>query len=233
MDNAVLNRIEHLSEEYYADLFEYYLKYNAYDELPFFDNILREIPCKQGIADFICYKDTNFLKKHFNQIKKLNNILGKTFTPVISTLLKQDKQDINDLSIHTGYTEQRLLRIIKILLEEHIIKVNKLKQYSLYASWKDFDVELWAFELKLKNWKRALYQATQYQSFTNNVFTVFPMDKEKLLLSNIEYFKNLNVGCIVLDDYEMNIKILYTPKKYETCYNSPYLYTLTESIANL
>lgn len=232
MDNVKNINTLKLSEEYYADLFEYYLKYKAYDGLPVFDSILREIPCKQGIADFICYKETTFFKKHAEQIYKLNQMIGKIFIPVVSALLICDKQDISFLSLNTGYDYKRLKKIIEILKGEKIIKENTLKQYSLYANWKKFDVELWAFELKLKNWKRALYQATQYQSFTDKVFTVFPSDKKELLLKNLDIFKKLKVGCILQDNNDMKIEILYQPKKETSIptYNSPYLFTLTETI---
>lgn len=222
-----------LSEMYHADMFEFGLKYNAYTKiLPNFDNILREIPCKEGIADFICYKDTPFLRKYKDIILEINNLIGKGFIPIISVLLRCEKQTIEELSTNTGYDIKRLKKILLVLQEYKIIKTNKAIQYSLYAKWKNFDVDLWAFELKLKNWKRALYQASQYKAFSNSVFTVFPEYKRNLLEKNIRYFKNLNIGCILQNSDTNELSVLYYPLKEEVLLGTQYLYALTETIVN-
>ena len=102
----------------------------------------------------------------------------------------------------------------------------------MYANWKNFDVDLWAFELKLKNWKRALYQATQYKAFSNSVFTVFPYYKKALLEKNMHYFKNLNIGCLLLDSDTNELFVLNYPQKEQLIRGSQYLYALNETILN-
>lgn len=226
-----LNIQKEYSEMYHADMFEMGLKYKVYtDILPFFENVLREIPCKEGIADFICYKQTGFLTKNSGIICEINDLVGKSFIPIISVLMRNEKQTIENISLLSGYNTARIKKIIKVLSDFSIVKENKFNQYSLYANWKSFDVDLWAFELKLKNWKRALYQATQYKSFSSNVFTVFPNYKKDLLEKNIHYFKNLNIGCILMNTDTNEISILNYPKKEELIRGSQYLYALTETI---
>ena len=228
-----LNLQKEYSEMYHADMFEMGLKYKVYtDILPYFENVLREIPCKEGIADFICYKQTNFLRKNSSIICEINKLVGKSFIPVISVLMRNDKQTIENISLLSGYNTKRLRKIIDILSDFNVLKENKLHQYSLYANWKNFDVDLWAFELKLKNWKRALYQATQYKAFSNNVFTIFPSYKKNLLEKNIHYFKNLNIGCILMNSDTNELMVLNYPKKEELVIGSQYLYALTETIIN-
>lgn len=232
-DIILLKQQKELSEMYHADMFEFGLKYGAYTKiLPDFDNILREIPCKEGIADFICYKNTPFLKKYKNIILEINNLIGKGFIPIISVLLKYQKQTLDEFETNTGYDRKRLRKILLVLQKYKVIKTNKALQYSLYAKWKNFDVDLWAFELKLKNWKRALYQATQYKVFSNYVFTVFPEYKRNLLEKNIKYFKNLNIGCLLQDSDTNELSVLYYPIKEEVLFGTQYLYALTETIVN-
>ena len=157
-------------------------------------------------------------------------MLGRSFIPILASLLNNNNQDIASLSTSTGYDERRINKIIKVLKVEKIIKQNISNQYSLYAKWRKFDVELWAFELKLKNWKRAIYQAAQYQTFTDKVFTVFPSNKKELLLKNIDSFKKLGIGCI-LQDYQNNtIEIIHHPSRKDFKHNSQYLFALTETI---
>lgn len=229
----ILKKQKELSELYHADMFEMGLKYKEYTNiLPYFENVLREIPCKEGIADFICYKNTSFLNKNANIIYQLSNSIGKSFIPVVAALLKNNKQNLKNLSESTGYDFNRLKKILNVLLEHSVIKCNKNGQYSLYAKWNNFDVDLWAFELKLKNWKRALYQATQYKTFSNNVFTVFPAYKKHLLETNIGYFKKLNIGCLLQNSDTNELQILYYPQKESIIKGSQYLYALTETIIN-
>ena len=107
-----LNLQKEYSEMYHADMFEVGLKYKVYtDILPYFENVLREIPCKEGIADFICYKQTNFLRKNSGVICEINKLVGKSFIPIISVLMRNDKQTIEDLSTHTGYDYRRLKKL--------------------------------------------------------------------------------------------------------------------------
>lgn len=57
-------------------------------------------------------------------------------------------------------------------------------------------VEICSFELKLKNWQRALYQATRYRSFSHRVFVVMPEDGAVPAFENRSSFIKANVGLI-------------------------------------
>jgi len=53
-----------------------------------------------------------------------------------------------------------------------------------------------AFEFKLKNWRRAVFQATRYRTFSHRVFVVMPLDSIGPALKNLETFTALNIGLI-------------------------------------
>lgn len=72
---------------------------------------------------------------------------------------------------------------------------------------------IWAFELKLSNWKRALFQALQYKAFANYVAVVLPHEKEKVLQQNLSTFISLNVGVLLFDPKAKKAKWLRRPKK--------------------
>ncbi len=57
-------------------------------------------------------------------------------------------------------------------------------------------VEICSFELKLKNWQRALYQATRYRSFSHRVFVVMPEAGAETAFRNKASFEKANVGLI-------------------------------------
>ena len=70
-----------------------------------------------------------------------------------------------------------------------------------------------SFELKIDNWKRALFQAIRYKTFSDYSYIVMPIEKRNILEKNIEIFIANNVG-IALYDEKLNImRIMYRAKK--------------------
>ena len=67
----------------------------------------------------------------------------------------------------------------------------------------------------MKNWKRAIFQALQYKAFSNYVFTVFPKQKEVLIIKNIDSFKRFGVGVIIFDHENKQIFLVNEPSKNE------------------
>jgi hypothetical protein len=61
------------------------------------------------------------------------------------------------------------------------------------------NLELWAYELKLRDWKRALYQALRYRKFASRVCVVMPPNAKHLLQQNSGLFRRLGVGALVFD----------------------------------
>ncbi len=86
--------------------------------------------------------------------------------------------------------------------------------------------DIWAFELKLSNWKRAIFQALQYKAFANYSVIVFPIEKEKLLLNNLETFRNLNIGVLLFDIKNQKSQWLVHPKKEKPISKSQTIYLL-------
>lgn len=58
----------------------------------------------------------------------------------------------------------------------------------------------YAYEAKLSNWNRALFQAFRYKAFVNRSFVVLDHDKVKPALMNLENFQNANVGLLSIDN---------------------------------
>lgn len=58
--------------------------------------------------------------------------------------------------------------------------------------------EVWAFEVKVANWRRALFQALQYQAFAHRVSVVMPHEFAHRALAHRDLFRTLGVGLLVL-----------------------------------
>lgn len=56
-----------------------------------------------------------------------------------------------------------------------------------------------AFELKLKNWKRALMQAYRYSAFSHYSYVVLDYAHAQSALTHIDMFQRSNIGLATLD----------------------------------
>ena len=74
----------------------------------------------------------------------------------------------------------------------------------------------YAFEAKLTNWRRALFQAFRYKAFVNKSYVILDSDFVNPALSQLDRFHRSNVGLLCVDDRE-NVHCHYDPY-----YESPY-----------
>lgn len=70
-----------------------------------------------------------------------------------------------------------------------------------------------AFEMKLKDWKRAVSQAYRYTYFADRAIVVIPPKQARGAKANLEVLKKLGLGVWVFDKDSMKIHKLITPHK--------------------
>jgi hypothetical protein len=71
---------------------------------------------------------------------------------------------------------------------------------------------LTAFELKLRNWKRALHQAYRYSYFADKSVVVLPPDAVAHAAENIELFRKLEIGLWTFNPDTSRIYAVHEPK---------------------
>lgn len=71
--------------------------------------------------------------------------------------------------------------------------------------------QLLAFEMKLRDWRKALQQAYKYSYFADQAFVVIPMDTAKQALSSLKLFQILEIGLWTFDTETNSITKIYTP----------------------
>lgn len=101
--------------------------------------------------------------------------------------------------------------------------------FVFYAKQKQ-EVSIIAFELKLKNWKKAAKQAFRYKSFSNISYVVLSSKNANAALNNIELFKKYNIG-LAKFDINSYFEILYKPELGEP-YSDNLNQKLIESISS-
>lgn len=197
-----------ISEQEMASAFDLTLKVNQIKGIPDFKLLYREVICQQGIADFVGLTSDDFIKHYtFERIRSIES------SSLVLSLLKQKAgRSKKYLKYKTELSDSTLNRTLKELSASNYIFEEK-GHYFIAAQDDAHKNNIWAFELKLSNWKRALFQALQYKAFANYSIVVFPFEKEKVLRENLQAFAEFNIGVLLYDAKTGHSKWLKHPRK--------------------
>ncbi len=88
------------------------------------------------------------------------------------------------------------------------------------------DLESFAFELKLKNWRRALMQAYRYKAYIQFSYVILDHKHIKPAIQNIKLFEKSNIGLLSIDESEQ-IFTHFQPKS-----DTPYCNSLVKKFEN-
>lgn len=197
-----------LTELMMSNSFNFAIKDSKVKGIPTFDLVYKEVVCQQGIADFIGVTSSAFLKN--NNFGELSSI--ESDSKVLSLLKPKAGRSKKYILKQTGLAEATLNRVLKeLVLKNYAVQNNNLYYLSNPSAFEKMTI--WAFELKLSNWKRAIFQALQYKAFANYSIVVFPFEKEKVLMEHIDSFTELNIGLLLFDTETCKTKWLTRPKK--------------------
>ena len=187
------------------DSFERVLKASLIKELPAFERLFREL---QGSADVVCCAHEKLIGAYvFSKLSSLEH------GSLVLSILKYNSGRTKDyIKERTGITDTALNRTLRELKANDFL-VKKKNLYFLSKSFVQESDNIWAFDLKAPNWKRALQQATLYKAFANYVVAVRPSDEEEALQEKLELFAELNVGLLLFDPQSLEYKWLRRPLK--------------------
>jgi hypothetical protein len=103
-----------------------------------------------------------------------------------------------------------------------------IPDFVLYAK-QGASVFIISFELKLKNWKRAVRQAFRYKSFSNTCYVVMERKGAMSAINNIDVFRKFNIGLAVFD-VSTGFEIVFQPP-LDDPYSSKLNQKLVQSVA--
>ncbi len=209
------------SEFEMADVFKYALENSLIKGIPSFEILSSEAMCQQGIADFVGITSAEMVKKYTN----ISITSSESSSVILSILKYKSGRSREYLQKKTNLSDASFYRATKELIDVGLI-IQSGNLYYLSGQSKSEVGDIWAFELKLSNWKRAIFQALQYKAFANYSVIVFPIEKEKLLLNNLETFRNLNIGVLLFDIKNQKSQWLVHPKKEKPISKSQTIYLL-------
>ncbi|KAA0576061.1 hypothetical protein [Azospirillum sp. Sh1] len=192
-----------ITELFLSDLFESYLsRAGRKSNVPNFDAVVREFPAPVGVADFVGLVCRDWDKERIMIREKLLGLPRGPVAEVISKLKDRSPRRQDYIASSSNYARGVVISAISSLLSAGVIR--KTESGSLVKN--DFSLpnaEIYFFEVKLQNWKRAIYQALQAKSYATKSYCVFPIGKKSLIDCNKEVFYRNNIGVLLFDPERM------------------------------
>ncbi|MCH7959453.1 MAG: hypothetical protein IID08_04960 [Candidatus Hydrogenedentes bacterium] len=169
------------SEEEMANAFQSLLQSgNGLPEVGRFDAVYREISCRQGRPDFIAVR--YLLRAEPNRRLLVPGLVG----PSILNLLKPKAPHTLDYLIaHLEFVRDSIRKSLRQLIDSGHVERTESGAYRLGKSSRGQKPEMWSFELKLNNPKKAVFQAQQSRSYAERAIIVVPPGQE----GNYERFR--------------------------------------------
>lgn len=187
--------------------------------------VMREVDCNRGRADIVCAvfhdnsMDTHKASHYAVALSQL------TKARILSWLSKSSPSTETYIQEMTGFGEKTIRKHLRGLIEMGLVEKTAAGLFRLAKSFTLPNVEIWSFEVKLVNWRRALYQALRYRGFSHNVVVVMPSDRLGPPKSNLMMFNTMNVGLVGMNS-KGEAKFLCRPKKGRPTSRELYLYGL-------
>jgi hypothetical protein len=211
-----------------ANSFQEYLLASRRSSLPKFQKIVREFPSLQGIPDFVGMKGSSFSSEDAQLLERVYQAVGINALSILSLCNSNRGRGMNYLLKLSAMNASRLNKLLQKLVQLEALRLTKSGNYKRTFSIPSSDSEIWSFELKLHDWRRALFQTAQSKSFAHRVIAVFPYAKRDLIQNNIEAFKIHGIGAMLFDTETKRGEFLAKPRLCKPSSNTYALYAYSK-----
>jgi len=218
---------EKLREQELSRLFELSIGNGAWAaQYPEFAHVVKEMDCQQGRPDFVA-SPVGPTAISATNISDLVSALSPPSSARVLSLLKPASYRTEAYILrNVGLSKQVVRRAILRLERLNLVKRSVNSAYALSPSFPELKWELWAFEIKVDHWKRALYQALQYKAFAHRVAVVIAERWVHRAERHIDRFKLFKVGLIAIDAKTGGLRCIHPPQKAGPASRHHYLYAL-------
>ena len=191
-------------------------------------NSVPELNAQDGIADFVLTPSDIAGQKLEWVLRLAHSITTPATANIVASLRTMAGKSVERVAMETGLSERTVSSILmRIAADNEILRGNFQEGFRLCRAIRDRDIELWAYELKLKNWKRAMYQALQYKAFAHRVIVVLPTEATRVAISNVPLLKRYGVGLMILNSETDSVDLLVRPRRSKPKSLGHYLYALS------
>lgn len=163
-----------------------------------------ELDSNNGIADIVFYK----LRKNWSTYEKIRNIKPQWAAFLVS-LPYRKTFTASEAAALASISEASAIRVLKDFVHNgYCVKSDNgwIKQRQPVPPIN----KITAIEAKLRNWKKALYQATRYLEFANESWVLLDDYHSKPAIKHLNEFKKRNIGLLTINR-QGSIELLFQP----------------------
>jgi hypothetical protein len=176
--------------------------------------VAEEIVCQQGRPDLVASACPVRNGLSDAEIVDAAAVLGSPAAARVVSLLKPGAgRTIGYLARCSGLSIRTVRDALRTLLEVDLAVSSENGCFLLGEKLIHLDRELWAFEVKVDNWQRALFQALQYRAFADRVAVAMASDYVHRVRPRVGLFRSLRIGLLAIDASERSVEVVLPPFK--------------------
>ena len=196
-------------------------------------NHVTELVAKEGVADFVL-SPSSLNGERLEWVTKLASCITRpSAAAVAASLSVRRSASVQDIATKCGLSRKSVLSALRRMVEDGVARGDSGAGFHLVRPIRETDIELWAYELKLKNWRRGMYQALQYRAFAHSVAIVVPSEATKAINSKLRQFRAYRIGVLTFNARTGEIRVLVRPGMSHPKSLEHYLYALSAFIKGL
>src|SRR5260221_8287374 len=162
-----------ISEDRMSDVFENLLRRSTHEDIfPKFVKWQRELACLQGRPDFVAPSAGDESLRGDERASLAEALSTPSQALTLSLIKRRAPRTEQYLLQATGLSRRVVRRAVATLLSCDVISCDSSSRFTLSPRYADLTWDSWAFELKVSNWQRALFQACQYQAFAQRAVVI-------------------------------------------------------------
>jgi len=188
--------------------------------------IVTELESGNGIADIVVFN----LRNNWREYSGISTFNPRWTSILISLPYRKifSVDDFTKIACCSNQTAGKILTAFKLAGYCNQTKNGwmKLKQPRAPIN------TIYAIEAKMKDWKRALYQASRYKEFANQSWVLLDNHYCRPALNNLSEFKKRNIGLLTIDA-ESNINVIVESKTQVPNVNYRYWYACTNILNSI
>lgn len=212
------------SEKRMADAFMRLLQ--SYEGLPGignFDGVYREVTCCPGRPDFIALRC-----KSSQRVVPLPKATGFAGASILSLLKPRSPRTMQYLIENSEFSAGTIKRSLRQLVGSGHINITDTGSYIMGAASGQFDIEIWTFELKLDNPKRAVFQAQQSRAFAARSIIVVPPNQARNYERYFDTIKRWSIGLATFDYLSRSFLLKISPRKSHAFSRQHQIYAIAQ-----
>lgn len=154
---------------------------------------LCESNCSFGRADWVW---ATYLDISLESAAVAELLQQKACSRILSALNPRAPRTLEFIQARSGVAPGSFRRWLLRLCESDLVSEVANGRFTLGSLFPSLNLEICSFEFKLYNWRRALYQAKRYRTFSHRVFVVMPSHSIRPAVKSLDAFRRSNIGLI-------------------------------------